>query len=120
MNEGGLVAGEHRDLYATMMACVAKIEKFRAVSKLATGSFPFNDLIHTFRGMVGERNGGVMPRESTSRDHANTGAAPPRIPTLVGAEGNVYSEMTHQYKDVMDQDVHLASGSREWSRGSKR
>lgn len=106
LHEGGLVAGEHRELYATMMACVAKVEKFRAVSKVATGAFPFNEMMKTFRGLVAERNGGAKPRESKARDKAQTGHAPPRLPSMTGEEGNVYADMTHQYKDVIDQDVH--------------
>jgi hypothetical protein len=106
LHQSHLAHGADMGTYSTMMACVAKVEKFRAVSRVATETFPFNDLVHTYRGMHNERNGRVRPKESAQFKRADAGHAPPEVPAMEGAEDEVYLQMTGTYQQVLTQDVH--------------
>ncbi len=52
-----LVPGSGKELFATAMACMAKVAQFRAMSRLALGAFPFDQLGVAAAHMDAERSG---------------------------------------------------------------
>jgi hypothetical protein len=103
---GHLIPGPAREIFATAMACLAKIEKFRATSKLALSMFPFNRMIHESRAEAAERSGQIAPQESAARRGGNSVPPPPHVPGMSKEEGEVYRHIAGGYVRVLEVDEH--------------
>lgn len=70
--KAALVPSPGRELYATTLACMAKIDQYRAISKLALDMFPFNAFVGSIKAMEAERTGVARPpgeREAFDTEH---------------------------------------------------
>ncbi|MBV8761815.1 MAG: hypothetical protein JO257_31255 [Deltaproteobacteria bacterium] len=102
----GLVPGHGKEIYATALACVAKVEKYQAMSKLALKMFPYNEFIAGISKDARERANHVRPEESASRSYDKTGHPPPAIPSFTDEEQAIYLQIAGAYKGVLEVDTH--------------
>jgi hypothetical protein len=103
---GHLVPGQGREIYATAMACMAKIEKYRSTSSLALGMFKFNDFVSAIRVEAQERSGHAEPPESAGRRGGKSIPAPPSPPPMSKGEEDVYMHIGNEYLSVLQIDQH--------------
>ncbi|HEY4241887.1 MAG TPA: hypothetical protein VGM88_18830 [Kofleriaceae bacterium] len=103
--ETDLVPPPGGERYATALACVAKIEKYRSVSKLALQAFDFNDMINVTRAMDAERGRVRTPAESVGRTTARALHPPPPLPPMSEAERSAYEHIGGTYLHVLQHDT---------------
>jgi len=101
----GLAPGPGKEIYATAMASVAKIEKYRALSKLSLHTFPYDQFVETIHVLARERAGIVMPRESESRTYDQAMKAPPSLRPMTPSEDELYQQIAGTYLIAMQRDA---------------
>jgi hypothetical protein len=99
-----LVPGPGREIYATALAVVAKIEKYRSTSKLALGMFKFNDFVTGVNVEGQERSGHARPTESAARKGGKSIPPPPDLPPMSKSEEDVYHAISGGYLNVLQRD----------------
>ncbi len=97
-----LVPGPGKELFATAMACMAKVAQFRAMSRLALGAFPFDQLSDAAAQMNAERSGKAPIQESAGM---SAHRQPPRVPGMTADETQMYQQMAGTYLRVAELDA---------------
>ncbi|MGN6111070.1 MAG: hypothetical protein ACTHU0_38590 [Kofleriaceae bacterium] len=100
-----LEPGGDREVYATALACVAKIEKYRLLSKLALSTFSFDEFNSTITHLGRERSGTEKPSESASRSPQLAYRSPPFLPNMSEDERAVYQHIAGSYLKLLQLDT---------------
>jgi hypothetical protein len=106
--KAALVPSPGREVYATTLACMAKIDQYRALSKLALDMFPFNEFVGSIKAMEAERTGATRPRESAKRSAQSTMFQPPALPGISPEELEVYEAIAGTYLIALKRDARWA------------
>ena len=98
-----LVAADGREMFTTLMAVMAKVEQYRSLSAMATGTFDYDECVATFDALVAERTNREV-REAAGRTIAQGYKYPPQIPALSGAERGALNQITGTYLTALKFD----------------
>src|SRR3569623_363762 len=93
LHAGDLAPGVDAELYGTALACVAKVEKYRQLSKLALTTFDFDSFNNEVTHLGRERIGAETPVESAGRSYDRAYRAPPALPDMSEEETAVNQQI---------------------------
>jgi hypothetical protein len=99
-----LVPGKGKEIHATTMAVLAKIEQYRALSAMSLQTFDYDGFLAAARQQQLERSAMKRPAESASRSHEKTVERVPPLPHMAPAEIGLYQHIGGTYLRVLQDD----------------